>query len=155
MRSSVESGNIEDIEEWGKKKKARFEKERETLNRRMDALNKSIDEFEEKKKQMKTSLEEEKDLELDPGFPRMVEKGIIRITNKQEELSKRREELTTRMKELDYEELQLKALLGHEKYHDWLELKKKRDEAAEAVARLEAEMTQLMERIIVDTQERK
>jgi len=148
MRSSVESGNLE---EWGETKKARFEKERETLNRRMDALNKQIEEFEEKKKQMKTSLEEEKDPELNPEFPRMVEKGIIRITNKQEELSKRREELTKRMKELDNEEQQLNALLGHEKYHDWLELKKKRDEAAEEMARLEAEMTQLIERIIIDT----
>jgi ribosome-binding ATPase YchF (GTP1/OBG family) len=152
MRSSVGSSNIE---EWGVEKKARFKKERETLNRKMDALNKRIEELEEQKKQMKTTLEEEKDPELDPGFPRMVEKGIIRVTNKQEELSKRREELTTRMKELDYEEQQLRALLGHEKYHDWLELKKKRDEAAEEVARLEAEMTQLMERIMVDTQERK
>jgi len=148
MRSSVESGNLE---EWGETKKARFEKERETLNRRMDALNKQIEEFEEKKKQMKTSLEEEKDPELNPEFPRMVEKGIIRITNKQEELSKRREELTKRMKELDNEEQQLNALLGHEKYHYWLELKKKRDEAAEEMARLEAEMTQLIERIIIDT----
>jgi len=149
MRSSVGSSNIE---EWGEAKKARFKKERETLNRRMDTLNKQIEEFEEKKKQMKASLEEEKDPELDPEFPRMVEKGIIRITNKQEELSKRREELIKRMKELNYEEKQLNALLGHEKYHYWLELKKKRDEAAEEVARLEAEMTQLMDSIIIDTE---
>ena len=148
MRSSVESGNIE---EWGETKKARFEKERVTLNSKMEALNKQIAEFEEKKEQMKISLEEEKDPELNPEFPRMVEKGIIRITNKQDELNKRRGELINRMRELDNEEQQLNALLGHEKYHEWLELKKKRDEAAEEVARLEAEMMQLMNRIIIDT----
>lgn len=149
MRSGIGSSNIE---EWGEARKARFKKERETLNKRMNALNKQIEEFEEKKKQMKTTLEEEQDPELNPEFPRMVEKEIIRITNKQEELSKRREELIKRMEELNYEEKQLNALLGHEKYHDWLELKKKRDEAAEEVARLEAEMTQLMDSIIIDTE---
>jgi hypothetical protein len=55
------------------------------------------------------------------------------------------------MKELDAEEQQLNALLGHERYPEWLELRKRRDEAVEVVARLEAEMKRLMESIIVDT----
>ncbi len=148
MRSSVESGNAE---EWSEAQKARFKSERETLIKRMDAFNRMMDEFETDKKQLKVSLEQEKDPELDVDFPRMVEKGIVRITNKQGELSKRRNELTKRMKELDAEEQQLNALLGHEKYPEWLELRRKRDEAVEVAARLEAEMKRLMESIIIDT----
>jgi alkylhydroperoxidase/carboxymuconolactone decarboxylase family protein YurZ len=148
MRSSVESGNAE---EWSEAQKERFKSERETLNKRMDAFNRMMDEFETDKKRLKTSLEEEQDPELNPEFPRMVEKRIIRITNKQGELSKRRNELTKRMKELDVEEQQLNALLGHERYPEWLDLKRKRDEAVEVVAGLEAEMKRLMESIIIDT----
>jgi len=117
----------------------------------MDAFNRMMDEFETDKKQLKTSLEQEKDPELDVDFPRMVERGIRRITNKQGELIKRRNELAKRMKELDAEEQQLNALLGHERYPEWLELRRKRDEAVEVVARLEAEMKRLMESIIIDT----
>jgi uncharacterized protein (DUF3084 family) len=146
--SSVRSGNAE---EWSEAQKARFKSERETLNKRMNAFNRMMDEFETDKKQLKASLEQEKDPELDMDFPRMVERGIRRITNKQGELIKRREELTKRMKELDAEEQQLNALLGHERYPEWLELRKRRDEAVEVVARLEAEMKRLMESIIVDT----
>lgn len=148
MRSSVESGNAK---EWSEAQKARFKSERETLIKRMNAFNRMMDEFETDKKRLKTSLEEEQDPELNPEFPRMVEKRIIRITNKQGELSKRRNELTKRMKELDAEEQQLNALLGHERYPEWLDLKRKRDEAVEVVAGLEAEMKRLMESIIIDT----
>ncbi|MHC1610083.1 MAG: hypothetical protein ACXQTW_00515 [Candidatus Methanospirareceae archaeon] len=149
----MRSSSIE-TEEWGEAERARLRREREALKRRMERLNKEIEEYEEKKEEMKASLEEEKDPELDPEFPRMVERGIMRIINKQVELSKSREELIKRMKELDAEEQQLNALLGHERYPEWLELKKKRDEAAEEVARLEAKMKQLMDSIIIDTARR-
>jgi len=119
-----------------------------TFNR--DLVAKKIEELEEEKRQMNASYEREKDPELDPEFPRLVEKGITRVKNKQEEFRKQREELVTGMKELVIQEWQLKAVMEHEKYPEWVDLKRRRDKAAEEVARLEAEMSKLIECMILE-----
>jgi len=147
--SSIGSGNTA---EWGEEQKARLKRERDTLDKRMETLNKTWEEFEADKKQLRTVREEEGDLEYDVRFPRLVGRAITRIGNKQEELDKRRNELMKKMKKLDGEERGLKALLEHEKYPKWLDLKKKRDAANEEVARLDAEMKLLMESIMNDTE---
>ena len=128
----------------------RIKEEREKLTKRLEGLSTEWDKFEMQKKQMKVSLEEGKDPELDPNFPRMIERGLMRVAGKQYVLKKRREELIKRLKELELMEKQMKAVLEHEKYPELLELKKKRDEAAEEVARLDNEMKQLMERMTLD-----
>ncbi len=130
---------------------ARIQHEKETITKRIAALTKQWEALEEQKRQMAASLERNKDLELDAEFPRMIKRGTARVTGKQEVLKKKQEELTRQLKVLERNEQQAKALLGHEKYPEMLELKKKRDEALAEVKRLEAEMTRLMERIVLDT----
>jgi chromosome segregation ATPase len=80
----------------------------------------------------------------------MITRGLARLTGKQELLSKRGGELTRQLKELDRQEAQLTALMAQASYQDWLDLKRQRDRAMREVARLEAEMKQLMERMILD-----
>ena len=145
---SVGSGSSKD---WGEEQKVRIEREREALNEKIEALNRKIEELRDKKEQMQASFERETDPEIDPEFPRMVERAIMGVVNKQEELKKRREELITMMNELEHEERQLKAVMDHEKYPEWVELMKRRDEAVEEVKRLEAEMKRLWERIVFDS----
>lgn len=137
--------------DWGEAQKARIAREQDALSNKIEALDKQIEKFEDEKTQMKASYEREKDPELHPEFERLVEKGLTRITNKQDELKKRRGELVTMLKKLENEERQLKSVLEHERYPELVELKKKRDMAAEEVARLEDEMKQLMERMILET----
>ena len=136
---------------WNEEHKARFRTERAKLKERMEELSRSWETFEEEKRQLNKSLEEEKDLELDPNFPRMVERALLKVAGKQDVLRRRLEELIKRLNTLENEERQLHALLTHEKYPEWVALKKKRDSAAEEVARLEAEMKQLMDCILCDT----
>ncbi|MBE0516902.1 MAG: hypothetical protein IBX41_05865 [Methanophagales archaeon] len=148
---SVGIGNSKD---WGEEQKVKIEREQETLNKKIEAFNRRIEELEDEKEQMKASYEREKDPELDPEFQRMVERAITRVANKQGELKKRREELIIKKNELENEERQLKVMMEHEKYPEWLELKRKRDKAVEEVERLEAEMKRLMESVIFDTRSR-
>ena len=145
------SGGIGNSRDWGEEQKVRIERERKALNEKIKALNREIEELEDKKAQMQASFEREKDPEIDPEFPRMVERAIRGVVNKQEELKKRKEELLIMMNELENEERQLKTMMDHEKYPELVELMKRRDEAIEEVKRLEAEMKRLWERIIVST----
>jgi DNA repair exonuclease SbcCD ATPase subunit len=135
---------------WNEAHKALFRTEREKLKKRMEELSRSWETFEEEKRQLNKSLEEERDLELDPDFPHMVERALMKIVSKQDVLRRRLEELIKRLNALENEEKQLHALLTHEKYAEWVELKKRRDKAAEEVERLDAEMKQLMETIMHD-----
>jgi hypothetical protein len=141
-------GNSKD---WGEEQKVRFVREQEELTKRIEAFNRRIEELEDEKEQMKASYERDKDPELDQEFLRMVERAITRAANKQEELKKRREELIIKKNELENEERQLMVMMEHEKYPEWIELKRKRDKAIEEVERLEAEMKRLMESIIFNT----
>ena len=136
---------------WNEEHKARFKIEREKLKTRMEELSRSWETFEEEKRQLNKSLEEEQDLEIDPNFPRLIERALMKVASKQDVLRRRLEELIKRLNELEAEERQLHALLTHEKYPEWVELKKRRDMAAEEVERLEAEMKQLMDCILCDT----
>jgi len=145
------SVGISNSKDWGEEQKVRIERERKALNEKINALNREIEELEDKKAQMQASFEREKDPEIDPEFPRMVERAIRGVVNKQEELKKRKEELIIMMNELENEERQLKTMMDHEKYPELVELMKRRDEAIEEVKRLEAEMKRLWERIVVNT----
>ena len=145
------SVGISNSKDWGEEQKVRIERERKALNEKIKALNREIEELEDKKAQMQASFEREKDPEIDPEFPRMVERAIRGVVNKQEELKKRKEELIIMMNELENEERQLKTMMDHEKYPELVELMKRRDEAIEEVKRLEAEMKRLWERIVVNT----
>ena len=136
---------------WNEEHKARFRTEREKLKERMEELSRSWETFEEEKRQLNKSLEDETDLELDPNFPRMVERALMKVVSKQDVLRRRLEELIKRLNTLESEEQQLHALLTHEKYPEGVALKKKRDEAAEEVARIEAEMKQLMDSMMHNT----
>lgn len=135
---------------WNEAHKALFRTEREKLKKRMEELSRSWETFEEEKRQLNKSLEEEQDLELDPDFPHMVERALMKIVSKQDVLRRRLEELIKRLNDLENEEQQLHALLTHEKYPEWVELKKRKDKAAEEVTRLEAAMKQLMETMMCD-----
>lgn len=137
--------------DFGEEQKTRIKNEREELKNRMEGLKKGMEKLEKEERQLKASLEREKDTEFDSKFQRLGDKAVVRIRNEREELRKRMEELKKKLEELDKEERQLKALIEHEKYPEWLELKKKRDKAVEEVERLEAEMKKLMKSIVIDT----
>lgn len=136
---------------WSEEQKARIGSEREKLKMRMVELKKQWDAFEDEKRQLRESRERNNDPELDPGFPRMVERAIMKVLSKQDVLKSRLEELTRRLITLDAEERQLNALLAHEKYPELVELKNKRDKALEEVAKLEAEMKRLMDCMMLET----
>jgi DNA repair exonuclease SbcCD ATPase subunit len=136
---------------WSEEQKARISSEREKLKKRMAELKKQWDAFEDDKRQLRESREQNKDPELDPDFPRMVERGLAKIAGKQDVLKSRLGELTKRLQVLDAEERQLNDLLSHEKYPEWVDLKERRDKAVEEVARLEAEMKRLMESMTLET----
>lgn len=150
----MEDVGIGNLGDWGEAQGAKIERELESLSNKIAALDREIEELGEEKKRMKRSLEEENDPEVDAGFPRLVKKGMTRVSNKQEELRKKREELVTTREKLEGQELRLKAVMGHERFQELVELKKKRDAAAEEVTRLEAEMNKLMERMIRETSEK-
>ena len=141
----------DDSNYWSEERKARISSEREKLKKRMAELKKQWDAFEDKKRELQESREQNKDLELDPGFPRMIERATMKVVSKQDVLKRRLGELTKRLIDLDTEERQLNALLAHEKYPEWVEMKNKRDKALEEAAKLEAEMKRLMESIMLET----
>ena len=146
----MEPEGREHFEAWSAQQLARIKNEREKLTKRLETVTYHWEAYEEEKRQMKISLEEHQDPELQPELPRMVERGIMKVTGKQDVLKTRMGDITKRLKELDTEEEQLQALLAHEKFPEWLELKQKRDKAAGEVAQLEAAMKQLMETIMRD-----
>jgi hypothetical protein len=67
-----------------------------------------------------------------------------KLENEREELDKKMTALEKNLAALVIEEKQLKALMGHEKYPEWLELKKKRDRALKEAERLDAEMKRVI-----------
>lgn len=135
---------------WAEEQQLKLEREQEAVNKQIEALDRRIEELEHEQEEMKASYERNKDPELHPEFERLVERGIMRVMNKREELKMRRAELILKKTELESEARLLKAVIGHQKYPEWVELKRKRDEAAEEVCRLEAEMKRLWERIVGD-----
>jgi len=139
-----------ETEEWAEERKAQFLRERSTILARLNTIQREWDAHEEKKTEMKCTCERERDPEIDPDYDLMITRGLARLTGKQELLSKRGEELTRQLKELDRQEAQLTALMTQPSYQDWLDLKRQRDRAMREVTRLEAEMKQLMERIILE-----
>ncbi|RZN38816.1 MAG: hypothetical protein EFT35_04235 [Methanophagales archaeon ANME-1-THS] len=147
----MERMGVGNSRDWAEEQEVRIEREQEALNKKIDALNRRISELEHEQEQMKAAYERDKDPELHPEFQRLVERGIMRVTNKQEELKMRRAELMIKKTELESEARLVRAVMGHEKYPTWVKLKKRRDEAAEEVQRLEAEMKRLMETIMLDT----
>lgn len=136
---------------WSEEQRARIGSEREKLKERMVELEKQWEAFEDEKRRLRESQERNNDPELDPEFPRMVERAITKVVSKQEVLKSRLEELTRRLITLDAEERQLNALLAHEKYPQLVDLKNKRDKALEEVTKLEAEMKRLMESMLLET----
>jgi hypothetical protein len=116
----------------------------------MDALKKEWDALEAKKAEMRATRERERDPDIDPDYDLMVERGIAKVAGKQELLAAQREELTRQLEALEREETRMKALTAHESYQDWLDLKRQRDQAMREVARLEAEMKQLMDRMLIE-----
>jgi hypothetical protein len=139
-----------ETEKWTKERIAQFQRERSTILARLNTIQREWDALEEKKAEMKSTGERERDPEIDPDYDLMITRGIARATGKQELLTRRGEELTRQLKELDRQEAQLTALMAQKSYQDWLDLKRQRDRAMREVARLEAEMKQLMERMILD-----
>ena len=148
---SMSGGGSGDFEDWSATQIARIKKERAALTKRVAELKKQWDAFEENKRQLRESQEQNKDPELDPDFPRMVRRGFAKIAGKQDVLKSRLEDLTKRLQVLDAEERQLNALLSHEKYPEWVDLKERRDKAVAEVARLEAQMKRLMESMTLET----
>jgi hypothetical protein len=139
-----------ETEKWTEERKAQFQRERSTILARLQTIQREWDALEEKKAEMRCTCERERDPEVDPDYDLMITRGLARLTGKQELLSKRGGELTRQLKELDRQEAQLTALMAQASYQDWLDLKRQRDRAMREVARLEAEMKQLMERMILD-----
>jgi transcriptional regulator of heat shock response len=144
----MESMRVGNSRDWAEKQQLRIEREQGELNKKIEALNRRISELENEQEQMKASYERDKDPDLHPEFQRLVERGIMRVTNKREELKMRRAELMIKKNELESEARLVRALMEHEKYPEWVELKKRRDEAAEEVQRIEAEMKRLMDNIL-------
>jgi len=124
--------------------KAKRKNEREELDKKMAALEKNMEALVIEEKQLKAAMEREQDAEEDAKFQRLEERAIVRLINKQAELKKRLGELKKEQRALNQKEKQFQALIEHEKYPEWLELKKKRDNAITKVKRLEAEMKKLI-----------
>lgn len=116
----------------------------------MEALQKELDALDTKKAEMRATCERESDPEIDPEYDLMVERGIAKVAGKQELKIAQREDLIRQLQALEREEMRMTALTTHESYQDWLELQRQRDRAMGEVARLEAEMKQLMGRIILE-----
>jgi hypothetical protein len=129
---------------WIDEQKAKHKNEREEFDKKMVALETNIEALVIEEQQLKAAMEREQDAEEDAKFQRLEERAIARLKNKQAELKKRLGELKKEQRTLTQKEKQFKALIGHEKYPEWLELKKKRDYAIVEVKRLEAEMKKLI-----------
>ncbi len=124
--------------------KAKHKNEREELDKKMLELEKNLEAIVIEEKQLNADVEREQDAEEDCKFQRLEERALTRLRNKQAELKKRLGELKKEQRALEQKESQFKALIEHEKYPEWLELKKKRDKAIKEVERLEAEMKRLI-----------
>lgn len=126
--------------DWSDKQKAPLKNEREKLDEKMAELERNVAALVIEEKQLKADMEREEDADEDAKFQRLEERAIARLKNKQATLKKQLNELKTEQRALTQQEKQLKALIEHEKYPEWLELKKKRDNAIKDVERLESEM---------------
>ena len=146
--SSVPEG----LEDWAEQHMGVIRQEREKLERRLQSLTAEINKLEEQRDQMLVSWEEQKDPELNPEYELMMERGIARVTNKRVELKQRQSEMTKRLNALEHEEKQLMTVLKHERFGDWVLLKKQRDETAAELARIDAELRQLLELMMSDLQ---
>ncbi|MEA2053434.1 MAG: hypothetical protein U9O90_11585 [Euryarchaeota archaeon] len=129
---------------WSDKQKAPLKNEREKLDEKMAELERNVEALVIEEKQLKADMEREEDAEDDAKFQRLEERAIARLRNKQATLKKRLNELKTEQRALTQQEKQLKALIEHEKYPEWLELKKKRDNAIKEAERLESEMKKII-----------
>ncbi|MEA1997983.1 MAG: hypothetical protein U9N61_01475 [Euryarchaeota archaeon] len=130
--------------DWEDKQKAKLKNEREKLDEKMAELERNVEALVIEEKQLKADMEREEDAEEDAKFQRLEERAIARLRNNQVELKKRLRELKKEQRALTQQENQLNALIEHEKYPEWLELKKKRDNAIKEVERLESEMKKLI-----------
>ena len=148
----MSSGERKGLEDWVEQHMGGIRQEREKLERRLHALTAEINKLEAQRDQMLVSREEQKDPELNPEYELMMERGIARVTNKQAELKQRQSEMTMRLNALEQEETQLLKVLRHERFGDWVLLKKRRDETALELTRLDAELRQLLESMVSDLQ---
>jgi hypothetical protein len=148
----MSGGGREGLDDWIEQNVGGIRQEREKLERRLHALTAEIKKLEAQREQMLVSREEQKDPELNPEYELMMERGIARVTNKQAELKQRQSEMTMRLNALEHEEQQLMTVLRHERFGDWVLLKKRRDETAAELARIESELRQLLESMTRDLQ---
>ena len=148
----MSSGVPEGLEDWVEQNVGSIKEEREKLERRLHALTAEINKLEAQKEQMLAAREEQKDPELHPEYELMMERGIARVANKQTELKQRQSEMTKRLNALEHEERQLMTVLRHERFGEWLVLKKQRDEMAAELARIDEELRQLLESMTYDLQ---
>jgi uncharacterized phage infection (PIP) family protein YhgE len=130
--------------DWSEEQKAKLKNEREELDKKIAGLEKNVEALVIEEEQLKADMEREQDAEEDAKFLRLEERAVARLRNKKAELKKRLGELKKEQRTLTQEEKQLNALIEDEKYPEWLELKKKRDNAIKEVERLEAEMKRLI-----------
>jgi len=130
--------------DWSDKQKSPLKNEREEIDKKMAELERNVEALVIEEKQLKADMEREEDAEDDAKFQRLEERAIARLRNNQAELKKRLGELKKEQRALTQQEKQLKALIEHEKYPEWLELKKKRDNAIKEAERLESEMKKLI-----------
>jgi hypothetical protein len=131
-------------DDWSEEQKAKLKNERKVLNTKIAGLEKNVEALVIEEEQLKADMEREQDAEEDAKFLRLEERAIARLRNTQLELKKRLGELKKEQRTLTQEEKQLNTLIEHEKYPEWLELKKRRDNAIKEVERLEAEMKRLI-----------
>ena len=129
---------------WEAEQKARLKNERDELDDKMAELERNMEALEIEEERLKSDMEREQDAEEDAKFQRLEERAIARLRNKQAELKKRLSELKNEQCGLTQQEEQLQALIEHENYPKWLELKKKRDNAVKEAERLESEMKKLI-----------
>lgn len=148
----MSSGGRDGLEAWGEQHLASIRKEREKLERRLNAFTAEIEKLEAQRKQMLISREEQKDTELNPEYDLMMERGIARVTNKQAELKQRQSEMIKRLGAYKREEQQLLMVLKHERFSEWAALKQRRDQTAAELARLDAELRQLLDSMLCDLQ---
>ena len=130
--------------DWSEKQKAPLKNEREKLDKKMAKLERNVEALVIEEKQLKADMEREGDAEDDAKFLRLEERAIVRLRNKQAAVKEQLKELKKEQRALTQQEKQLKALIEHEKYPEWLELKKKRDTAIKEAERLESEMKKLI-----------
>ena len=129
---------------WEAEQKAPLKNEREKLDEKMAELERNVEALVIEEKQLKADMEREEDAEDDAKFQRLEERAIARLRNNQATLKKRLNELKKEQRALTQQEKQLKALIEHERYPEWLELNKKRNNAIKEVERMESKMKKLI-----------